>query len=696
MRKFVIALFSILLIVSVIILPATHSQNQVHGEDANLWQETNLPADSVYILETSDAADGDVVYAVAADGSIFKTTDQGNTWTSIPNVNQVDELVINPHNPDDIWLVTDSGQVYRLSDDGTTWDKIIDPAGSGFRFSSIYAMATSRPEDPDVRLGHDLDTIYALENGVGLFMSTDSRRSWTFLESADINYTHSLVVHPLEPDIVYSGHSRNPLETEVKVMRSLDGGETWQKVFEMPGEQTAVAIDPNDVNTVYVGLAAKSEDGGGAIFKSIDKGNTWSRLNEYFNMCTVWGQPQLIVDPNDPFTAYAATWLAGTWKTTDAGKTWTLLEEAPISATALSLNEENTDVIYLADRTTPTVWRSTDGGETWQKVADFSSEGAFVLNRVMADGDVVYAATFGPGLHGGKLYKSTDAGTSWFDITGKLPRSVLDIAIDPTDRNTIYVTTHVFDAYKSTDGGNTWIEMANFPDIGGYDIEVDPVDTDTLYACGLGATSLPNWNYTGGYTFTDDSGVYKSTDAGLTWDKVLTTSNECRAVRLHPDNHNVLFAAAMDDGFIVSTDAGSSWTSYNAGLGTQVLTSCAVNGNKVYAGSQATGVYAGDINLADWSITWQSERSNKPAPDVFNLMIKVDFENSNRIFVGSNPGGLYRSDDGGLTFYDKNFLTPSVVVDDPLRLGYYTFNIAVFQFESGKLSVDLANNLVGV
>ena len=71
-------------------------------------------------------------------------------------------------------------------------------------------------------------------------------------------------------------------------------------------------------------------------------------------MCTVWGQPQLIIDPDDPSTAYAATWLAGTWKTTDAGATWTLLEQAPRSATALSLNGLDSDVIYLADRSSPT------------------------------------------------------------------------------------------------------------------------------------------------------------------------------------------------------------------------------------------------------------------------------------------------------------------------------------------------------
>ena len=179
----------------------------------------------------------------------------------------------------------------------------------------------------------------------------------------------------------------------------------------------------------------------------------------------------------------------------------------------------------------------------------------------------------------------------------------------------------------------------------------------------------------GGYTLTDDSGVYNSTDGGATWTKILTTSNECRAIRLHPENHNMLFAVALDDGLQVSTDGGNTWTKSNIGLDTKLLTSCAVRGNKIYVGTQGCGVYSGDIDVVNGSVTWQVGRSNKPVPAVYNLQIKVDPTDSSRIFVGSNPGGLFRSDDGGDTFYDKNFLTPSVVVDDPVRQGYYTYSL---------------------
>jgi PKD repeat protein/photosystem II stability/assembly factor-like uncharacterized protein len=622
-------------------------------------------------LLTPHPSNPGTLYAAAVGGEgTFKTTDYGATWTWLSGQGIThpfaDELVIDPHNPETVWEVADVGDIFQTTNGGTTWDKIIRPSGHGFRAGSVSVVAPA-PSDPD--------TIYAGKNGFGIFKSIDGGESWQFLHQSEVDYTYSIAVHPNNSNIVYSGYNPKPFQDWAIVRQTTDGGTTWRTsltVYNSSGI-TSVVIDPHNTETIYAGSTGKS---GGEIFKSTDGGNSWSKINEHFTMCTVWGQPMLLVDHTNPSIAYTGTWLAGTWKTNDAGENWILLEEAPISSTSLSLNKLNSSIIYSADRTKPKVWKSTDAGLTWIETADFSSNGAFLVNRVSVYGNIVYASTFGPSLHGGKLYKSTDSGSTWNDITGDLPRSVLDIAFDFTNRDVIYVTTHVYGAYKSTDSGMTWNQMQNFPNIGAYDIEVDPVDPTILYACGLGNGSVPDWCMEpDGYTFTDDSGVYKSNDSGQTWSKILTTSNECRAIRLHPNNHNVIYASAMDEGLQVSTDGGNSWSSYNMDLDTLVLTSCALGGEKIYVGTQGYGVYSGDVNLNDWSVTWQPNRSNKPIPEVYSLQVEVDPGNSNRIFVGSNPGGLYRSDDGGVTFYDKNFLTPSVVVDDPLRQGYYTFSL---------------------
>jgi photosystem II stability/assembly factor-like uncharacterized protein len=632
------------------------------------WTPVNAGLNNVSIcLLAASPTEDDTVFATARSGEgTFKTVDSGATWTYVKE-GQIthpwaDELVVNSHDSQEVWEVADVQEVFRSQDAGVSWTKIIDTYGRGFRFGSVYALAPAR-SNPLV--------IYATKNGYGMFKSEDGGQSWRFLHNSEIDYTYTLAVHPANSNILYSGYNPKPFQNWAMVRQSADGGETWRTALTVPGSSriTSVTIDTSNPQTVYAGSCGSR----GEIYKTSDAGNAWSLLNEAFTMCTVWGQPQLVVDPTSPSTCFVTTWLAGTWKTTDAGRTWTLLQDAPVSGTALSIDPLDPRVVYLSDRTAPKVWMTTDGGLAWSEIADFSRDGAFLVNRVFAGENCVYVATFGPTIHGGKLYRSTDRGATWGDITGSLPRSVLDIAVDPMSQTTLYVTTHIHGAFKSVDGGSTWSALTGFPDIGAYDIEADPHNAGTIYACGLGG-KVPEWCFgPDGYEFADSPGVYKSTDGGESWVRVLATSNECRAVRLDPIRPNTVYAAAMDDGLQVSRDGGKTWTSYNTGLDTRVLTSCAVGGERIYVGTQGCGVYSGDVSRSSGAVQWSPERSNKPVPTVHSLQIQVDPSNPSRIFVGANPGGLYRSDDAGRTFYDKNFLTPSVVVDDPVHQGYYTF-----------------------
>lgn len=637
------------------------------------WEPINngLLNTTVSLIALGDPS-GSTVYASSVGGEgTYKSTDYGDTWTNVTfggiTHPWADELAVSPFDPQTIWEVADVGQLFTSKDGGEKWTMTMDTYGSGFRAGTITANAVA-PSDSNVW--------YSLKNGIGIFKSTDKGSSWNFLHKSEVDYTYSITVNPEDPDTVFSGYTRKFFQTEAMVRRSLDGGESWTTSLSVPNSTgiTSVAIDQKNTQTIYAGSTAASADGGGQVYRSSDNGTTWSKLNPHFTMLTIWGQSQLFGDPGDPSTAYAATWLGGTWKTSDAGKTWSELSGAPKSSTSISIDPTDSNILYAADRTGPKLWKSEDAGESWEVSADFSADRAFLLNRVLCEENSVYVSTFGPGIHEGKLYRSADGGKTWTDITNGLPRSVLDIAVDPSNPKSIYVTTHIYGVYHSSNGGKTWSEMTGFPDIGSYDIEVDPTSPNILFAAGLGG-SVPDWVLEDGYTFKDEAGVYKSTDGGKTWKQVLTTTNECRAVRISPENHNLIFASSLSDGFFVSADAGETWKNYNNGLDSTNLTSVWVAKDKVYVGTQGFGVYAGDMNSSTGSVVWAAGRSNKPVPDVYNLQIQVDPTDSNRIYVSSNPGGLFRSDDGGKTWYDKNFQTPSVIVDDPVRQGYYTFAV---------------------
>lgn len=572
---------------------------------------------TISLIALGDAS-GSTIYVTSVNGEgTYKSTDSGSTWENITfdgiTHPWADEIAVSPVDPQTIWEVADVGEVFISTNGGETWTKSVDTYGAGFRAGTISASAVS-PSNSDV--------IYTLKSGFGIYKSENRGLSWSFLHQSEVDYTYSLAVNPTNPDIIFSGDTPKPFQDRARVQRSSDGGATWSTVLTVPNSSaiTSVAIDPQDSNTVYAGSTGESENGGGQIYQSTDNGGTWTALNPHFTMLTVWGQPQLVGDPNDPSVVYAATWLAGTWKSTDAGQSWMKLENAPLSVTSLSIDPSNTDVIYAASRTAPQLWKSMDGGSTWKVTADFSSDRAFLLNRVFVEGNTVYASTFGPGIHDGKLYRSTDQGATWTDITNGLPRSVLDITVDPSDSRNIFVTTHIYGAYRSSDGGMTWSEMKNFPDIGAYDIEVDAASPNILFAAGLGG-SVPDWVLEGGYSFTDTAGVYKSTDSGQTWKQILTTSNECRAIRIHPTNHDLLLVSALSDGFFVSTDGGENWTTSNAGLDSTNLTSVWVNEKNIYVGTQGFGIYSGDLDISSGKVTWSTERSNKPVPDVYNLQI---------------------------------------------------------------------------
>jgi len=577
------------------------------------------------------AADPDVLYAASANGEgTFRSEDRGGSWTWLNGGGLMhpwaDELVIHPTDPSTIYEIVDVADVFASTDSGRTWQEVWDTS----QFSSIVALAAA-PSDPDV--------LYACKNGFGLYRSNDGGRRWRFLHQSGVDYTYTIAIHPHDPTVVFSGTNPKPFQDCAMIRRSADAGATWETVLRVEGSDgiTSIVFDPSNPKTLYAGSIGAQ---GGRLFVSHDGGDTWRGLNDTFTMCTVWGQPQLVIHPEAPHTAYIGTWLGGTWKTSDAGATWRLLEGAPVSATSVALDPRHPETVYLGDRSSPTVWISTDAGATWREAADFRADGALLVMRVVVHDRVAFASTFHPGLRGGRLYRSLDAGMTWEDVTGVLPKGILDICIDARDPQRVYVTTNINGAYRSGDGGATWSHIDGFPDAGAYDIEIHPRDPSTLYASVRGG-SLPSWftemsgDHPDGVTFSDPAGVCRSTDGGETW----------------------------------------SWSENNVGPADVVPTSCAVGGSTVYVGTQGCGIWSGDLDPGTGTITWSTERSNKPTPAVHSLEIQLQPGNPEGIYVSSYPGGLTRSTDGGRLWRDRNGINPSVVVDDPLRQGYYTFAI---------------------
>lgn len=597
----------------------------------------------------------------------YLTQDEGITWQPYSPTTAGDEIRFDPYNPNHIILIDESSAIYESYDLGRTFTQI----NNNFYGSKIYDFQLS-PDDPG--------KIYVANVGLGI-SQYDASTGWQYM-SGSPDYSYAFQIDPQDSNVLYASYSPKTFENYSSIWKYTPNQTSnfgWTEIarFENSSGITSLQFDPSNPNNMYVGVIGQT----GTVYKSNDHGNTWQKLNNDLTFTTIWGHSQLQIDPRDKNTAYAGTWGGGTYKTTNAGKDWTLLDtNQTFSPTWITISDSNPNVVYACDRLEAKIHRSNDSGQTWYTYYDFGKN--YLLTGAVAidptDSDAIYASAFSPPMaHEGSFIKIKN-GQKIADMTSQLPRSVIDVQIDKRTPSTLYVTTHVYGVYKSTDGGTTWKRLDDngkgLPRTGFYDVEIDPNDSNKLYATALSGElpwymAPPNFQNLEG-----NCGVYESKDGGEHWTQILQTVSEARGIAIDPRNTQNLYVADMAGGIWVSSNGGLNWRQENRGLGSTSMTSVKIKDDQIYASTQGSGVYSGTIQ-PDGSISWDSAKSNKPKAYVSNIQIRIDPTNSNRIYAAGYPGGLLRSDDGGLHWNDKNFLTPSIKVDDPTRQGYYAFDI---------------------
>ena len=271
----------------------------------------------------------------------------------------------------------------------------------------------------------------------------------------------------------------------------------------------------------------------------------------------------------------------------------------------------------------------------------------------------------------GGVWKTVNNGTTFQPVfDAESTASVGDIAIAPSDANLLWVGTGENNnrqssswgdgVYKSTDGGRTWANMGLRDSRHIARILVDPVDHDVVYVASLGSL----WGSGG------DRGVFKTADGGLTWSNVLRTDPDTGATELamDPTNNKVLYAATYQrrraswgfngggDGSAIykTTDAGRTWTKLITGIpsgakGRIGLDIYRRNPNVVYARIEHEkdgGVYRSD----DAGASWRRLSGVNPRPMYFS-QIRIDPQSDARIYVLGVQ--LHVSDDGGKTFHSE-------------------------------------------
>src|SRR5688572_9721296 len=312
----------------------------------------------------------------------------------------------------------------------------------------------------------------------GVWRTINAGTTWTPVFDNEASYSiGAIVLDPKNPLVVWVGTGENNSQRSVSygngVYKSEDGGRTWRNVGLRTSEHIGrIAIDPKDSNIVYVASQGPLWGPGGerGLFKTTDGGKTWKNI---LNISEHTGVTDVVIDPNDPNTIYAAAYQR-------RRHMWTLINGGPESA----------------------LYKSTDAGATWNRLRTGLPTvelGRIGLAISPVVSNVLYA-TVDAAERRGCIVRSSERASSWerrneYDTTAMYYSRIV---ADPKEVGRIYVM-NVF-LMVSDDGGRTLRRLGERnKHVDNHDMWINPNNTDH-------------------YLVGSDGGVYESFDRGANWE----------------------------------------------------------------------------------------------------------------------------------------------------------------------------------
>jgi photosystem II stability/assembly factor-like uncharacterized protein len=376
----------------------------------------------------------------------------------------------------------------------------------------------------------DPDTLYLGTSGGEIYVSRDGAKSWTSPRNG-IPFPGYIVDNLILDRTGRLWAASWGLWGGGVIAVSPDGGRTWERRDKGLEDLSvrAIAIDPNDENFVVVG-------GLDGVHRSSNGGKTWTKISDQINV------ESLAIDPRSRDRIYVGTWRQG-WRTDDGGKTWKHIANGMVLDTdmfSITIDEKNPDNVWVS--TCGWVYNSLDRGEKWTRYRDgFNNRRIHDVEIDPCDANTVYAGSVAG------LYRSDDNGKSWYVISDE-SMVINSIVLHPQRPGRIILGVEGDGVYVSNDRGKSYARVSDgLHNLRITTIAPDPHEQSRVYAAVVFGGAA--------------SGIYRSDDAGITWEKSSATSAlpPVLSLTIAPERDNeVKFLAGTEKGFFWSTD-GKTW-----------------------------------------------------------------------------------------------------------------------------------------
>ncbi len=621
-----------------------------------------------------------IVYAGAALGGVFKTTDNGTTWNpisdAVPSLS-VGDLAMDPADPNRLYLGTGESNasgdsyagtgIYGTTDAGATWHHLglpnsrhigkiaIDPNNT----SRIFVAATG--------------TLFGTNPDRGVYRTTDTGASWErvfFL--TDSTAAIDLAINPRNSDTVFASmweRIRNPIYRQVGgyssgIYRSIDGGDTWNRLssgLPAPGPNVGrigLAIAPSNPSTIY---ASYSDHPGNFIgfYRSTDGGATWqSRLvsPDPGNFSSFgWYFGKLWVHPSNANTVYFGD--VQMWRSTDGGAHWgDIAGSIHVDHHAWAQNAANPNLIFNGND--GGIFRSTNAGSSWTKCYDLPITQFYAMTIDQLNPERLYGGT-----QDNSTPRTWDGAPDNWDVL--FYGDGFYSAVDFTNSSVIYAEAQYGYVGRSTDGGNGFNIISNGLAPG-----------ENINWC-MPLVMSPHNNRT---LFAGGERLYKTTNRGDSWSAIsgnlpgpggggnliygtLTTISQS------PLDSNVIWVGTDDSRVWVTTNGGANWLNRSADLPDRWCTRVTADvfdpgvAYVTFSGYKVDELLPHIFKTTDYGATWSDISGNLIDIPVNDIL--PDPARPGRLFIGTDFGVYYSENGGGLwqALGDNHPLCPVFDID---------------------------------